>query len=81
MTHIFRIAVVAAGVIAAVPAWAQPPIADAFNAGGGMSNAAQPPNSRAPGAAALRWLGGLGSTQSEAGPAPVTAGADRARRK
>ena len=84
MTHIGKIMILAAGLIAAVPAWAQGPAASySFApASGSEAGAPEPRALRAPGAEALRWLGGLGSTRAEPEIAPMQAGgADRGRRR
>jgi hypothetical protein len=77
MRHILIAVLVAAGLALAVPTWAQSP-AMSYSFGqavGAASNGDLQPPSRAPGADALRWLGGLGSTQTESRPAPLSAGA------
>lgn len=73
--------ILAAGVLASVPAWANPPaIAYSFGAASaGASGSGAPPPSRAPGADALRWLGGLGPTQPETSPAPIQNGSGGGR--
>jgi hypothetical protein len=81
MKRILKLTVIVAGVAAAaVPAWAQSPsVAYSFGpAGAGATGSdVQAPPSRAPGADALRWLGGLGAVQTEPKPAPIAA-TDRA---
>ena len=74
---------VVAGFLAAEPAAAQPPIAYSFGTAAAAASSADAPvaTSRAPGADALRWLGGLGSTQAEPGLAPGAGAVDRIRRK
>lgn len=87
MTHFPKAIIAAAGLVvaaflAAGPASAQP-IAYSFGTGAAAASPADAPvvTSRAPGADALRWLGGLGSTQAEPGLAPVAGAVDRTRRK
>jgi len=78
MKHVRHAMIIIAGALAAAPAWAQSPsIAYSFHSIGaaGSGTAVEPPRLRAPGADALRWLGGLGSTQAEPNPAPISAGA------
>jgi hypothetical protein len=70
-------ALIIAGVVAAAPAWAQPPaISYSFNSAGaaGSGTSVPPATSRAPGADALRWLGGLGPIQAEPTPDGTIAG-------
>jgi hypothetical protein len=82
MKHIKHLpqAIALASLLATAPAWSQPPsVAYSFGSasGSGSTLASEPAPSRAPGADALRWLGGLGSTQSEPSPAAIAA-AERA---
>lgn len=71
MKHVLKIMVMIAGVAAAVPAAAQPStIAYSFSSASASALPAdvRPSPARAPGADALRWLGGLGSPQAEPDP-------------
>ena len=80
MKHILNAMLVIAGVLTVVPAWAQPPsVTYSFSSASaaGSSSGIPPMPSRAPGADALRWLGGLGSSPAEPSPASIAA-ADRA---
>jgi len=76
MKRILNVGVIIAGVVAAVPVWAQSSsVAYSFGQTGtvGAASDVQPPPARAPGADALRWLGGLGTVQPEPKPAPIAA--------
>jgi len=71
MKHVLKMMVMVAGVAAAAPAWAQPStIAYSFSSASpsGLPADVRPSPVRAPGADALRWLGGLGPTQAEPNP-------------
>jgi len=76
MKYLLNMALIAAALGAAAPAGAQPPaisysFSSASTTGSGSS---VPLPSRAPGADALRWLGGLGPTQTEPNAAPISDG-------
>lgn len=86
MRQVLKLMLVAGGAaVAALPAWAQSPaMSYSFGPTAGSPFAAElpPPRLHAPGADAIRWLGGLGSTGAEPGPAPISTEAiDRNRRK
>jgi len=77
MKHILNATVIVTAIATAAPAWGQSPsLTYSFNPASAAG--VQGPPSRAPGADALRWLGGLGPIQAEPKSVPIaTAPANR----
>jgi hypothetical protein len=81
MKHFLNVTVIIATLVAPTPAWAQSPSVT-YSFSPASAAGTQGSASRAPGADALRWLGGLGPVQAEPKPAPIPiASGDRQRRQ